>query len=108
MWLFTRYGFYGISVVAVSDKTCVRARLRKHLVALHKRFSGLQKFEIIHTSGYGYRYRTLVAAVNSFTRFRHRCVTTLPNMAFRLPSCFYYNKSSPLTILAVEKCHAAA
>jgi len=60
MWLFTRYGFYSISVMAGSEMTCVRARLNRHLQALHYRFVRLRRCEITICKAKDYRYRMLV------------------------------------------------
>jgi hypothetical protein len=58
MWLFTIYGFYSVSVEGKT--TSLRARLRKHLLALQERFPGLQKAEIITLPRRDYRYRIIV------------------------------------------------
>ena len=60
MWLFTRYGFYSISVRTGSTKTCVRARLNSHLQALRDRFARLRGCEITISEANDYRYRMLV------------------------------------------------
>lgn len=70
MWLFTQYGFY--SVVCArdldgnptridSDTFMVRARSRKHLESLQKRFPQLAASEVTETSNTDYRFRILVA-----------------------------------------------
>lgn len=70
MWLFTQHGFY--SVVCARDladnPSCidpdtfmVRARSRKHLESLQKRFPQLAAAEITETSNTDYRYRMMVA-----------------------------------------------
>jgi len=70
MWLFTQYGFY--SVVCARDLTgnttridpdtfMVRARCRKHLESLQKRFPQLAAAEITDTTNTDYRYRMVVA-----------------------------------------------
>ena len=58
MWLFTVHGFYSVSVLPGSPKTCVRARLRKHLEALRIRFK--LQYDIVRTDGCDYLYRMLV------------------------------------------------
>ena len=60
MWLFTRYGFYSISVMTGSEKTCIRARRNGHLQALHDRFARLRRCEITISEASDYRYRMLV------------------------------------------------
>jgi hypothetical protein len=59
MWLFTRYGFYSISVMEGSPSVCVRARLRKHLEALQTRFDFTSP-QIVETVNCDYRYRLLI------------------------------------------------
>jgi hypothetical protein len=58
MWLFTIYGFYSVSVEGKT--TSLRARLRKHLLALQERFPSLRKAEIIILPQRDYRYRIVV------------------------------------------------
>lgn len=56
MWLFTRYGFYSVSVQG--GKTVVRARLRKHLDALIARFPTLlDACKVESSANTDYRYR---------------------------------------------------
>jgi len=70
MWLFTQYGFY--SVVCARDLAgnptridpgtlMVRARSRRHLESLQKRFPQLATSEITDTTNTDYRYRILAA-----------------------------------------------
>jgi hypothetical protein len=69
MWLFTQYGFY--SVVCARDlrgdptrvdpnTVMVRARSRRHLELLQKRFPELASFVIDETAGTDYRFRIVV------------------------------------------------
>jgi hypothetical protein len=58
MWLFTRYGFYSISVY--DGKFTVRARLRKHLTVLQRRFPVLLKYQVEVMLERDYRYRFYV------------------------------------------------
>jgi hypothetical protein len=58
MWLFTRYGFYSISVY--DGKFTVRARLRKHLTVLQRRFPVLSKYQVEVMPERDYRYRLYV------------------------------------------------
>jgi hypothetical protein len=58
MWLFTRYGFYSISVY--DGKFTVRARLRKHLTVLQHRFPVLSKYQVEVMPERDYRYRLYV------------------------------------------------
>ena len=69
MWLFTQYGFY--SVVCASDlqgnpsrvdpnTLMVRARCRRHLESLQKRFPQLASLAIGDTDTTDYRFRIVV------------------------------------------------
>jgi hypothetical protein len=58
MWLFTRYGFFSISLF--EGKTQVRARTRRHLENLKERFPVLQGCEILVLLENDYRYRISV------------------------------------------------
>ena len=69
MWLFTQYGFY--SVVCAHDLQgdptrvdpntfMVRARSRRHLELLQKRFPQLASFGIGETTDTDYRFRIVV------------------------------------------------
>ena len=69
MWLFTQYGFY--SVVCARDlagspsridpgSLMVRARARRHLESLQKRFPQLATIEIIDSANTDYRFRLVV------------------------------------------------
>jgi hypothetical protein len=61
MWLFTRYGFFSVVCAHGTTQTMmIRARCRRHLAALLKRFSWLPK-KIRENNGTDYRYRILVA-----------------------------------------------
>ena len=66
MWLFTKYGFFSV-VCAYGNRgepdkkwVMVRARLRRHLTALQRRFKNLQRYEIIDTDDTDYRWRLIV------------------------------------------------
>ncbi|MFM8791538.1 MAG: hypothetical protein ACKOFX_03505 [Solirubrobacterales bacterium] len=70
MWLFTQYGFY--SVVCARDlqgdparvdpnTLMVRARCRRHLESLQKRFPQLAELAIDDTPNLDYRFRIVVA-----------------------------------------------
>lgn len=69
MWLFTQYGFY--SVVCARDLAgnparvdpdtfMVRARCRRHLESLQKRFPQMASLEIADTTNTDYRFRVVV------------------------------------------------
>jgi hypothetical protein len=66
MWLFTRYGFF--SVGCAQDKNgqpdpnllMIRARLKRHLIALKKAFKELKPSPIREDLGTDYRHRMLV------------------------------------------------
>jgi len=58
MWLFTRYGFYSISIQ--NGKTVVRARLKKHLLNLIATFGALGKPVVIDTPEADYAHRIIV------------------------------------------------
>ena len=69
MWLFTQYGFYsvvcardlaGSSTRIDSDTFMVRARSRRHLESLQKRFPQLASLEIADTVNTDYRFRVVV------------------------------------------------
>ena len=59
MWLFTRYGFYSVSV---HDKRqlAVRARAKKHLEQLRNRLPFLKRYEILEDRWKDYRWRLVV------------------------------------------------
>jgi hypothetical protein len=60
MWLFTRWGFYSISVQ--NNSVAIRARLKKHLEKLQARFPDrLGKYKIQEDSQNDYKYRLIVA-----------------------------------------------
>ena len=70
MWLFTQYGFYSVVCARdltgnptriYPDKFMVRARTRRHLESLQKRFRQLAAAEITDTTNTDYRYRMVVA-----------------------------------------------
>jgi hypothetical protein len=57
MWLFTRYGFFSVSVkVKGSDEVAVRARVRSHLDALMTRFPQIKR-KVVYTAHNDYAYR---------------------------------------------------
>lgn len=61
MWLFTHYGFFSVSCPTWDkEKLQVRARARKHLVALQTRFPHLAPFLIQESSDADYRYRIVI------------------------------------------------
>jgi len=69
MWLFTQYGFYsvvcardlaGSSTRIDSNTFMVRARSRRHLESLQKRFPQLASLEIADTANTDYRFRVVV------------------------------------------------
>lgn len=55
MWLFTKHGFF--SCVRSGDDIVIRARSRRHLLALRKRFEDLKEHPIEENAGTDYRYR---------------------------------------------------
>ena len=58
MWIFTKYGFY--SVVEHKDNAAVvqiRARVKKHLENLIKRFAFLSDVEILELADSDYQFR---------------------------------------------------
>ena len=70
MWLFTQYGFYSVvcgrdlagnPTRIAPDTVMVRARTRRHLESLQKRFPQLTAAEITDTTNTDYRYRMVVA-----------------------------------------------
>jgi len=69
MWLFTRYGFFSIasamnddghSCTPDPDTVMVRARQKRHIENLNKRFPQLTEFLINTEATADYRYRIIV------------------------------------------------
>jgi hypothetical protein len=62
MWLFTRYGFFSVTVSSVDPGTMqIRARDRGHLERLIERFPGeLGAAAILETKDSDYRFRLIV------------------------------------------------
>jgi hypothetical protein len=71
MWLFTKYGFFSVvaakqmkgqTVTRNIDKSrlMVRARVRKHLVNLQKRFPVIRELPIKEDESADYRFRLIV------------------------------------------------
>jgi hypothetical protein len=65
MWVFTRYGFYSVAALPKKkkqkDRVLVRARLRRHLEELQKRFpEELGKLELVTNPRRDYRFRIVV------------------------------------------------
>lgn len=72
MWIFTQYGFFSVvcaregngsmSQPVDCDRMMVRARAKKHLVALRKRFNQqLADLPILETDNSEYRYRVFIS-----------------------------------------------
>ena len=74
MWLFTQYGFYSVVCARdlspttanspsgiAKDTLMVRARVRRHLEDLQKRFPELAGCEILTTLNTDYRFRLVVS-----------------------------------------------
>jgi len=59
MWLFTRYGFFSVSVY---DKRqfAIRTRAKKHLEQLQARLPFLKRYEIIEDQRKDYRWRIII------------------------------------------------
>ena len=57
MWLFTRYGFFSVSLF--EKKNSIRARSKEHLELLMERFPALNQ-KVLVLVGTDYRYRILV------------------------------------------------
>lgn len=55
MWLFTKHGFF--SCVKSGEDILIRARARRHLLALRWQFRDLKKHPIEENAGTDYRYR---------------------------------------------------
>lgn len=69
MWIFTRYGFFSIAAAKADggqshtpdpDKVMVRARQKRHLQNLQKRFPQLADVEILSGKSTDYRYRIII------------------------------------------------
>lgn len=67
MWIFSRWGFYSIACANKPgspeidpDTVMVRARVRRHLVNLQKRFPVLAGAKILALPGRDYDYRIIV------------------------------------------------
>ena len=77
MWLFTQYGFYSVVCARdlsrtpatspsgiTKDTLMVRARVRRHLEDLQKRFPELAGCEILTTRNTDYRFRLVVSKID--------------------------------------------